>query len=86
MDGTRCICASFADVTIGGAIRRGVQTRNGAEEVVSGMVVKLCGTNSSTVIGAVEAKMAEINNILPEGVRIVPYYERKRWLKPASKP
>ncbi|MCB0300694.1 MAG: efflux RND transporter permease subunit, partial [Calditrichaeota bacterium] len=35
------------------------------------------GTNSSTVIGAVEAKMAEINNILPEGVRIVPYYEQK---------
>ncbi|MCB0266188.1 MAG: efflux RND transporter permease subunit, partial [Calditrichaeota bacterium] len=77
VDGTPVYLRQLADVTIGGAIRRGVQTRNGAEEVVSGMVVKLYGTNSSTVIGAVEAKMAEINNILPEGVRIVPYYEQK---------
>ena len=77
VDGTPVYLRQLADVTIGGAIRRGVQTRNGAEEVVSGMIVKLYGTNSSTVIGAVEAKMAEINNILPEGVRIVPYYEQK---------
>lgn len=77
VDGTPVYLRQLADVTVGGAIRRGVQTRNGVEEVVSGMVVKLFGTNSSTVIGAVEAKMAEINTILPEGVRIVPYYEQK---------
>ena len=41
------------------------------------MVVKLYGTNSSTVIGQVESKMEEINSILPEGVKIVPYYEQK---------
>ena len=65
------------DVQIGGAIRRGVQTRNGAGEVVAGMVIKLFGTNSSTVIARVEERLAEINDILPEGVRIVPYYEQK---------
>ena len=66
-----------ADVSIGGAVRRGLQTRDGREEVVSGMVVKLYGTNSSTVIQRVEQKLAEINRILPAGVRIVPYYEQK---------
>ncbi|MGH7822846.1 MAG: efflux RND transporter permease subunit, partial [Candidatus Binatia bacterium] len=76
-DGTPVFLHEVADVEIGGAIRRGVQTRNGVQEVVAGMVVKLFGTNSSTVIGEVEAKLAEINAILPEGVRIVPYYEQK---------
>ena len=41
------------------------------------MVIKLFGTNSSTVIERVEAKMEEINRILPAGVRLVPYYEQK---------
>jgi cobalt-zinc-cadmium resistance protein CzcA len=76
-DGTPIFLHELADIGIGGAIRRGVQTRDGIEEVVAGMVIKLFGTNSSTVIGRVEAKLAEINRILPEGVRIVPYYEQK---------
>lgn len=76
-DGTPVFLHELADVQVGGAIRRGVQTRNGTEEVVAGMVIKLFGTNASTVIGRVEAKLAEINRILPEGVRVVPYYEQK---------
>ena len=76
-DGIPVFLHELASVEVGGAIRRGVQTRNGLEEVVAGMVVKLFGTNSSTVIGQVEAKMAEINRILPTGVKLVPYYEQK---------
>ena len=75
--GTPVYLNQLADIKIGGAIRRGIQTRNGIEEVISGMVVKLFGTNSSTVIGEVEQKMEEINKILPPGVKIVPYYEQK---------
>jgi cobalt-zinc-cadmium resistance protein CzcA len=76
-DGTPVFLNQLATVKIGGAIRRGVQTRNGVEEVVAGMVVKLFGSNSSTVIELVEAKMEAINRILPEGIRLVPYYEQK---------
>jgi cobalt-zinc-cadmium resistance protein CzcA len=76
-DGTPVVLRDLADIELGGAIRRGVQTRNGVEEVVSAMVVKLFGTNSSTVIDQVEAKMAEINRILPAGIKLVPYYEQK---------
>ena len=76
-DGTPVFLSELADVRVGGAIRRGVQTAHGVGEVVSGMVVKLFGANSSTVIERVEAKMVQINRILPEGVRIVPYYEQK---------
>lgn len=76
-DGTPVFLQDLADVEIGGAIRRGVQTRDGAGEVVAGMIIKLFGTNASAVIGTVEAKLAEINGILPDGIRIVPYYEQK---------
>jgi cobalt-zinc-cadmium resistance protein CzcA len=76
-DGTPVYLKQLADVRVGGAIRRGVQTRNGVGEVIAGMVVKLFGTNSSTVIASVEEKMEEINTILPEGISIVPYYEQK---------
>ncbi len=67
----------LASIEIGGAIRRGLQTRNGEGEVVAGMVIKLFGTNSSTVINAVEKRVDKINGMLPDGVRIVPYYQQK---------
>lgn len=81
VDGTPVYLKQVADIQIGGAIRRGVQTRNGLGEVVAGMVVKLIGTNSSTVIGEVESKVEEINSTLPDGVKIVPYYEQKTLVK-----
>ncbi len=76
-DGTPVFLKQLADIKVGGAIRRGLQTHNGIEEVVAGQVIKLFGTNTSSVIGRVEQKMAEINKILPEGIRLVPYYEQK---------
>lgn len=77
VDGRPVYVRDVATVQIGGAVRRGVQTYNGIKEVVSGQVIKLFGTNSSTVIQRVEEKLAEINKILPEGIRLVPYYEQK---------
>lgn len=76
-DGTPVHVHDVAEVEIGGAIRRGLQTRNGMMEVVSGQVIKLFGSNSSTVIQAVEQRLAEINKSLPEGVHIRPYYDQK---------
>ncbi len=83
VDGTPIYLKQLAKVEIGGAVRRGVQTRNGIEEVVAGMVVKLYGSNSSTVIAQVEEKLEEINRMLPEGVRIVPYYQQKTLVEAA---
>lgn len=77
VEGRPIYLSDVAEVKVGGAIRRGLQTRNGREEVVAGMVIKLYGTNASTVIGQVEDKIQEINRILPEGIRIVPYYQQK---------
>lgn len=76
-DGRPVYLKDVAALKIGGAVRRGLQTRNGSDEVVAGMVVKLYGTNASTVIESVEKRIEEINKILPEEVHIVPYYQQK---------
>ena len=72
-----------AEVKEGAAIRRGLQSKDGLAEVVSGQVIKLFGTNASTVIKSVEEKIAQINESLPEGVNIVPYYEQKTLVESA---
>ena len=77
VDGRPVYLSELAEIKIGGAIRRGLQTRNGEGEVVAGMAIKLYGTNASTVIERVEQKIQNINKTLPEGVSIVPYYQQK---------
>lgn len=76
-DNTRIYLREIADIKIGGAVRRGLQTLNGSQEVVAGMVIKLFGTNTSTVIKNVENRLKKINAALPEGIKIIPYYNQK---------
>ncbi|MBT5708016.1 MAG: efflux RND transporter permease subunit, partial [Verrucomicrobia bacterium] len=66
-----------AEVAVGGAIRRGVQTRDGAGEVVAGMVVKLYGQNSAGVIDSVEGEIERLNKELPGEVELISYYEQR---------
>ncbi|MCK4843314.1 MAG: efflux RND transporter permease subunit [Methylococcales bacterium] len=77
VDGRPVYLSELAEIKIGGAIRRGLQTRNGEGEVVAGMAIKLYGSNASTVIERVGKKIQDINRTLPEGVSIVPYYQQK---------
>jgi cobalt-zinc-cadmium resistance protein CzcA len=65
-----------ADVAFGREIRRGVVSRNGVEEVVSGIVMQLFGDNTSEVIERLYEKVHEVQGSLPEGVHLVPYYEQ----------
>jgi cobalt-zinc-cadmium resistance protein CzcA len=74
--GTPVFLKQVADVRIGGEVRRGLATMNGKGEAVVGMVLKLIGTNTSTVIRDVKARMGEINKVLPPGIRVVPYYDQ----------
>jgi cobalt-zinc-cadmium resistance protein CzcA len=41
VDGRPVYLSELAEIKIGGAIRRGLQTRNGEGEVVAGMAIKL---------------------------------------------
>lgn len=82
-DGAPVYLAQLARIKVGGATRQGLQTRNGQHEVVAGMVAKLYGANSSTVISRLEKQIAEVNKSLPDGVRVVPYYQQKKLVQSA---
>ena len=56
--------------------RQGAVTRDGKGETVSGMVIMLKGQNSKTVIERVKQALDGIHRSLPEGVRIVPFYDQ----------
>lgn len=75
-DGTPVYLRQVADVVIGGEVRRGLATMDGKGETVVGMVLKLIGTNTSTVIADVKTRMVEINKILPPGIKVVTYYDQ----------
>jgi len=83
-DGTPITVADVSDVTLGPEIRRGLVTRNGEGEVVVGFVLKLLGTNTSTVIDRVSERLDQIRTALPEGVELVPYYEQSSLVQRAT--
>ena len=70
--GTPIRLDDIASVEFGMEIRRGVVTRNGTEEVVAGIVMKLYGQNTSEVIRRLRKKIPEVQRSLPAGVRLVP--------------
>ncbi|MBT8341100.1 MAG: efflux RND transporter permease subunit [Desulfatitalea sp.] len=74
--GTPVFVRDFATVEFGNEIRRGVVTRNGKQEVVSGIVMKLFGENTSEVIDRLYAKVNTVKKSLPDGVTLIPYYEQ----------
>lgn len=76
VDGTPVYLDQVADIEIGGAVRQGLATADGKGETVVGMVLKLIGTNTSDVIRDVKDRMREINAMLPDGVRVLPYYDQ----------
>jgi len=79
--GTPVLLQQVADVVIGGEVRRGLATMNGKGEAVVGMVLKLIGTNTSTVIGDVKAKIEEINKTLPPDIKLIAYYDQATLVK-----
>jgi len=76
--------ADVAEVVYGNEIRRGVVTRNGAEEVVSGMVLKLFGENTSDVIDRLYKKVESVQASLPTGISLIPYYEQADLVEQAT--
>jgi cobalt-zinc-cadmium resistance protein CzcA len=76
--GTPVTIRDVGDVRIDHAIRQGASQKNGRHEVVGGIVMMLRGENSRDVVRNVDARVREINenHVLPDGLRIVPFYER----------
>ncbi|TVQ81848.1 MAG: efflux RND transporter permease subunit [Micavibrio sp.] len=74
--GTPVLLSDIAEIVEGPELRRGVTELDGKGEVVGGIVVMRAGENALRVIDAVKAKLAEIESGLPDGVEIIPVYDR----------
>ncbi|MFB3814201.1 MAG: efflux RND transporter permease subunit [Terriglobales bacterium] len=81
--GTAIRVKDVGQVSLGPDLRRGVADLNGVGDVVSGIVVMRQGENALEVIDRVKAKLKEIGPGLPEGVKVVPVYDRSELIRKA---
>lgn len=65
-----------ADIFLAPQMRRGIGELNGEGETVGGVIVMRYGENAQDVITRVKIKLKQLESSLPEGVEIVPVYDR----------
>ena len=67
-----------AEVTIGHEVRYGALLKNGITESVGGIVMMIRAGNAKEIVNRIKQRVAEINDkgMLPDGLQIVPYYDR----------
>jgi len=75
-NGTPIHVSDVAQVEVGNELRQGAVTKDGQGEVVTGIVLKRINENTKQVIERIKEKVVEINKALPEGVRVVDYYDQ----------
>ena len=82
-NGTPILLKNVAEINLGPQMRRGIAELNGEGETVGGIVVMRFGENAAAVIDAVKERLAELQEGLPEGVEIVPVYDRSALIERA---
>jgi len=80
VDGTPIRIKDVGQVVEGPELRRGIADLDGKGEVVSGIIVMRSGENALAVIDRVKHKIAEVTPALPEGVKIIPVYDRSEFI------
>jgi len=83
-NGTAIRVGDVARVQLGPDIRRGVADKNGQGDVVTGIVIMRHGADALEVIDGVKDRIAEVEAGLPEGVSIVPAYDRSELIRAAQ--
>ncbi len=74
--GTPILLKDVADIRLGPQMRRGIAELDGKGEVVGGVVVMRYGENALKTIDAVKEKLKALSKGLPDGVEIIPTYDR----------
>ena len=72
-----------ARIQIGPEMRRGIGELDGEGEATGGVVIMRSGKNALETIAAVKAKIASLQSSLPQGVEIVPVYDRSNLINRA---
>lgn len=75
-NGTPIRLQDVANVQIGPELRRGIVEFNGEGEAAGGVVIMRFGENAMATIERVRTRLEELKMGLPEGVEIIPVYDR----------
>ena len=73
--GTPVFVKDIAELKFGPAFSPGAAVKNG-NEAVAGIVLLVKGGNSMAAVKKIKEKVKELHRTLPDGVRIVPFYDR----------
>ena len=79
-DGTSIHLRDVGYIQVGYDLRRGTADLNGAGEVVGGIVIMEQDQNVLAITRSLELKLKEIAKSLPQGIEIVPTYDRSAWI------
>jgi Cu(I)/Ag(I) efflux system membrane protein CusA/SilA len=74
--GTPVLLSDVAQIRLGPELRRGVGELDGEGEAVGGVIIMRWGENALTTIEAVKERLGTLSQGLPDGVEIVPTYDR----------
>lgn len=77
-EGTPILLSDVANIQVGPEMRRGITELNGEGEVAGGIIVLRSGENARRVIDAVKQKLTSLQSSLPQGVEVVPVYDRSQ--------
>ena len=80
-NGTPIRISDVGEVVLGPDIRRGAADLDGTGEVVSGIVIMREGSNALEVIDKVKARLKEIEPGMPQGMKVVPIYDRSELIR-----
>lgn len=83
VNGTPLLLKDIAEIDVGPQMRRGIAELNGEGETVGGIIVMRYGENAQKTIELVKAKLETLKKGLPEGVEIVPVYDRSKLIESA---
>lgn len=75
-EGVPIYVRDLGEVVTGATVRQGAVTADGEGEIVAGIAMMLKGENSRTVVGRVKERIEQIKKTLPEGVELIPFYDR----------
>ncbi|MEH6710209.1 MAG: CusA/CzcA family heavy metal efflux RND transporter [Paraglaciecola polaris] len=82
-NGVPVLLRDVADIRLGPKMRRGIAELNGEGEVVGGIAVMRFGENAQKTIEAFKEKLEVLKQGLPDGVEIVPVYDRSELIDSA---
>jgi cobalt-zinc-cadmium resistance protein CzcA len=75
-EGVPVYVRDLGDVVTGATVRQGAVTADGEGEIVAGIAMMLKGENTRTVVEHVKERIGQVMKTLPEGVELIPFYDR----------